>query len=315
MIWFIARKLGIAIVILFVVSLGVAWLIELIPGSPAALVLGDTSAPGAVEKFNHEHGYDQPFLTRYWDWMLNALQGDLGTSVLSNRTVTYILSSHAGVTLQLAIMSMAISLLIALPLALYCGAHENGRVDRIATGISSALFSLPSFVTAVFLSQIFAAEFQILPTYGWSPISEGLGENLKYAAMPVAALSLGMTPLFLRVLRADVVAVLREDFVLSARAKGLPDSYILLRHVLRPASVSLFTISAIVFGYLLGGSIVIESYFSLGGTGQVVAQAVTGKDLVVIQGAVMIVALIYLTLNTLVDIAHTLIDPRLAAKR
>ncbi|WP_432828679.1 ABC transporter permease [Dactylosporangium sp. CA-092794] len=312
---FIAQKIGMAVVILVVVSLAVAWLVELIPGTPAALVLGDTSAPGALERFNHEHGYDQPFLVRYWNWMLNALHGDLGTSVHNNQKVTDLLAGHVSVSVEIAILAMAISLLIALPLALYCGAREDGIVDRVVTAISSGFFSLPSFVTAVFLSEIFAARYQLLPTYGWSPIEQGLGENLRFAAMPVLSLCAGVTPLFLRVLRADVVGVLREDFVLSARARGLPDRYILLRHVLRPASVSLFTISALVFGFLLGGSIVIETYFSLPGIGLVVSQAVTGKDLPVIQGVVVLVALIYLVLNTLVDLIHAVIDPRVAAKQ
>jgi peptide/nickel transport system permease protein len=312
---FVAEKLGQAVVILFVVSVGVSGLIELIPGSPAALVLGDTSAPGALERFNHEHGYDRPFLSRYWTWMNDAFHGNLGTSVQTNKTVTNVLAAHVAVTLEIAILAMLVSLVIAVPLAMYCGAHENGWTDRIVTGVSSGLFSLPSFVSAVFLSELLAAKAQLLPTYGWVPLQQGLAENLKTAAMPVMALCISITPLFLRVLRADVVGVLREDFVLSARAKGLSDRYILLRHVLRPASVSLFTISALVFGFLLGGSIVIETYFALPGIGQVVSQAVTAKDLPVIQGVVVVVAMIYLLLNTLVDLAHSLIDPRVAVSR
>lgn len=315
MVRFVAEKTGQAVVILLVVSVGVAALFELIPGSPAALVLGDTSAPGALAKFNHEHGYDRPFFSRYWSWMTDALHGNLGTSVQTNQTVTHMLSAHIAVTLEIAILAMLISLIISVPLAMYCGAHENGWTDRIVTGVSSGLFSLPSFVTAVFLSELFAAKAKLLPTYGWTPVSQDLGLNLQHAAMPVMTLCVSITPLFLRVLRSDVVGVLREDFVLSARAKGLPDRYILLRHVLRPACVSLFTISALVFGFLLGGSIVIETYFALPGIGQVVSQAVTAKDLPVIQGVVVVVALIFLLLNTLVDVAYAVIDPRVAATR
>ena len=304
-----------AIVILFVVSLGVSWLVNLIPGSPAALVLGESASPEAYAAFDERFGYNRPILERYWDWLTSALHGDLGTSVITNKSVSEIITSHLGVTVQVALMALIIPLVIAVPLALYCGAHEDSRIDRIVTGICSALFSLPSFVTAVFLSFVFAANLKLLPTFGWSPISDGLGSNLKHTAMPVAALSLSIIPLFVRVLRADVIAVLREDFVLSARAKGLPDWFILLRHVLRPAAVSLFTISALVLGFLLGGSIVIESYFALGGTGQVVAQAVTAKDLPVIQGVVIVVALIYLLLNTTVDLLHGVLDPRVGAKR
>lgn len=315
MVRFVSEKVGQAVVILLVVSIGVSALFELIPGSPAALVLGDTSAPGALAKFNHDHGYDRPFLSRYWTWAGDALHGNLGTSVQTNQTVTHMLAAHIAVTLEIAILAMVVSLLIAVPLAMYCGAHENGWTDRVVTGISSGLFSLPTFVTAVFLSELFAAKAQLLPTYGWTPLSQNVSQNLQHAAMPVMALCISITPLFLRVLRADVVGVLREDFVLSARAKGLPDRYILMRHVLRPACVSLFTISALVFGFLLGGSIVIETYFALPGIGQVVSQAVTAKDLPVVQGVVVVVALIFLLLNTLVDVAYAVIDPRVAAAR
>lgn len=310
MLRFTARKVAEAIAILVIVTLGVSFLSSLIPGSPAALILGDSTDKVAVDRLNKEYGFDKPFIDRYWIWLKHAVHGNLGRSVQSNQTVSHILVSHLPVTLELAILALIISLLLAVPLAVMCGAWEGGWVDRTVGLISSAFFSMPTFVGSVFLAELLAAKADLLPVFGWVPLSQNIGENITHAVLPVLVLVISTMPLFLRVLRADVVAVLREDFVLSARAKGLPDIYIMFRHVLRPASLSLFTLTGLVFGFLLGGSIIVENYFSLPGIGQAVGQAVSGKDLPVVQGVVVVVALVYLILNTLVDIGYKVLDPR-----
>lgn len=310
MLRFALRKIGEALVILVIVTLGVTLLTTLIPGSPAALILGDSTNQAAVDKLNEQYGFEDPFFQRYWAWLGDAVHGDLGNSIQSNESIGGLLVSRLPVTLELAVLALLVSLLISVPLAMICGAREGGRTDRFVSVISSAAFSLPAFVGCVFLSELLASEVKLLPVYGWVPLSQDVGENLLHATLPVLVLAVSTTPLFLRVLRSDVVSVLREDFVMSARAKGLPDRYILLRHVLRPASLSLLTLVGLVFGFLLGGSIIVENYFSLPGIGQAVGQAVAGKDLPVVQGVVVVVALVYLVLNTVVDIAYKVLDPR-----
>jgi peptide/nickel transport system permease protein len=310
MLRFFVNKVAEAIVVLFLVTLGTAGLVNLIPGSPALLILGSYATPSSIATLNKQYGFNRPFFDRYWSWLTGALHGNLGNSIQSQEPVTHILQSALPVTLEIALLALVISLLIAIPLALVCAARDGSLLDRAVTGVSSALQAIPTFVGCVVLAELFSNKFHVFPTFGWTPLSQDPGQNLLHVALPVIVLVLVTTPLFLRVLRADLVAVLREDYVLSARARGLPDWYIMLRHALRPASVSLFTLTGLVFGYLVGGVVILETFFALPGIGQAVATAVSGKDLPVVQGAVVVFALTYLVLNTLVDLGLALIDPQ-----
>lgn len=307
---FVGKKLVDAVIILFLVTAGTAGLTSLIPGSPAVLILGEFATPEAIAALNAQYGFDDPFWVRYWDWLQDALRGDLGDSIQSQQAVTHLLATRLPVTLEIAILTLVISLLIAVPLALVCAARADGRLDRIVTSVSSGLQSIPTFVGCVVLAELLAFQFKVFPTFGWVPISENFGKSLYHAALAVIVLVLSTTPLFLRVLRADLVTVLREDYVLAARARGMSDTYIMLRHALRPASLSLFTLTGLVFGYLVGGTIILENFFALPGIGQAVGTAVQGKDLPIVQGAVVVMALTYLVLNTLVDLGLMVIDPR-----
>jgi peptide/nickel transport system permease protein len=310
MLRYFVNKIGDAIVILLLVTLGTAALVNLIPGSPAALILGDFATPSAIKTLNKQYGFNRPFFVRYWDWLKQALHGNLGQSIQSHQPVTHILASHLPVTAELAVLTLVISLLLAIPLAMYSAARAGGRVDKAVTSLSSGLQSIPTFVGCVVLATLFANKLRVFPTFGWVSLSDSITGNIDHCALPVIVLVITTLPLFLRVLRADLVSVLREDYVLVARARGLPDSYIMLRHALRPASLSLFTLTGLVFGYLVGGAVILETFFALPGIGQVVASAVSGKDLPIVQGAVVVLAITYLLLNTLVDIGLTLIDPQ-----
>ena len=228
--------------------------------------------------------------------------------------MTATLAKNLPVTMEIAILSLLLSLLVAIPIAMLCAAREGGVVDRAATALASTVIAVPSFVACVFVTTLLGIKAGLFPTYGWVPITDGVGQNLQHAALPILVLALSCSPIFLRVLRADAVAMLREDFVLAARAKGLPDTYIMLRHVLRPASLSLFTLTGLVFGFLLGGSIIVETYFSLPGIGQVVSQSVGTKDLPLVQGVVVLVALVFLVINTLVDVGYRFLNPQAAVQ-
>ncbi len=310
MLRFFANKIGEAIVVLLLVTLGTSALVNLIPGSPAVLILGDFATPDAIATLNKQYGFNDPFFQRYWDWLKDAVHGNLGLSIQSRQPVTHVLASHLPVTLELAILTLVISLLIAVPLAMVCAARAGGLLDRVVTSLSSALQSIPTFVGCVVLAEIFSNKLEIFPTFGLVPLNKSISQNLDHAALAVIVLVLTTLPIFIRVLRADLVSVLREDYVLAARARGLPDRYIMLRHALRPASLSLFTLTGLVFGYLVGGTVILETFFALPGIGQSVATAVSGKDLPVVQGAVVVLALTYLVLNTIVDLGLAVIDPQ-----
>jgi peptide/nickel transport system permease protein len=311
---YIIRKLIQTVVILLLVTLVAQTLSVLVPGSLGELILGEGAGQGAIDKFNHEYGLDRPFWERYWSWITHALQGDLGRSIQTRQTVTHVLVERLPVTLELAILGVLLSLLIAVPIAVYCAMREDQKFDRIATAISSAADSIPGFVACVLLAAGLTAQYRVFPTFGWVNLTKDPADNLVHAALPLTVLVLGISPLFLRVLRADLVSTLREDFVLAAQARGMSDTYIMVRHVLRPASMSLFTLTGLVFGYLMGGSIIVESYFSLPGVGQVVAQAVANNDLPTVQGVVVLVALVFLVVNSLVDIGYRLLNPQVGAQ-
>jgi len=312
---FWATKIGDGLIIIFLVTLGTSSLTSLIPGDPTAFILGDNPSPQAIAILHKQYGLNEPFWPRYWLWIRHAFEGNLGTSILTNQSVTHTLQTHVPVTLEIAIITLILSLVIAVPLALLCAARAEGRLDRTITAISSALLSIPSFVACTVLAVLVAKEIKVLPTFGWVYFTTDPVQNLRHAALPVIVLVLAVAPLFLRVLRADLVAVLREDFVLAARARGMSDRYIMIRHALRPASFSLFTLTGLVFGFLVGGSIILETYFSIPGIGQIVGQAVQGKDLGVIQGVVVVMSIAYLVLNTLIDFSYRFIDPQSRAQR
>ena len=250
---------------------------------------------------------------QYLHWLGNALTGNLGVSIQTDQPVTEILAQRLPVTLELTVLALALSLIVAVPLAVYAASRENGAFDRVVSGCASALMSVPVFVLGVLLVYVLAVLTRWFPVTGWVPLSQGLAANLHYAFMPVLALSLGEFPAFYRLLRSDVIAALKEDFVQTATVRGLPRRYILLRHVLRPSSFSLVTVAAVAFGRLLAGSVVVESLFALPGLGNLMLQSVPAKDLPVIQGVVVLVASAYVLINALVDAGYGLLDPRVRA--
>jgi peptide/nickel transport system permease protein len=214
------------------------------------------------------------------------------------------------VTLEIAVLAVAISLLIAVPLGVYTGARVGGPLDRLVTGAASALMSIPVFVAGVVLIYLLAMTTGWFPVSGWSPLQDGVGANLHHAFLPAVALAVGETPALLRLLRGDVIATLREDFVRTAATRGLPRRYILFRHVLRPSALPLVTMAAVVFGRLLAGSVVVESLFALPGLGGLALQSIPAKDIPVIQGLVVLVAVTYVMVNMVVDLGYSTLDPR-----
>ncbi|MCK6068050.1 MULTISPECIES: ABC transporter permease [Microbacterium] len=305
----LARAAHLAAVVLLV-TLAATALTDLMPGSPGSVILGPGATAQQIADFDAAHGYDQPLFARYVQWLGAALTGDLGTSIQTNQPVAEVLLQRLPVTLELTVLALLLSLLIAVPAAVYAASRANGVFDRIMSSLASGFLSIPVFVVGVVLVYVLAVSTRWFPVAGWAPLSAGLGENLRFAFVPVLALALGEFPAFYRLLRGDVITTLREDFVRTATVRGLPRAYILLRHVLRPSSFSLITVAAVAFGRLLAGSIVIESLFALPGLGSLALQSIPAKDVPMIQGIVVLVAVTYVLINAAVDIAYTFLDPR-----
>ncbi len=304
------RALHLVAVLVLVTLAGTA-LTDLMPGSPASIILGPTASDEAIAALNAEYGYDQPLLLRYLQWLGNAITGDLGVSIQSNQPVVEVLLQRLPVTLELTVLALLLSLAIAIPAAVYAASRENSMFDRIVSGLASGFMSVPVFVIGVLLVYVLGVATRWFPVAGWAPLSSGLAENLHFVFVPVLALALGEFPAFYRLLRSDVISTLREDFVQTATVRGMPRGYILRRHVLRPSSFSLITVAAVAFGRLLAGSVVVESLFALPGLGSLALQSIPAKDIPMIQGIVVLVAVTYVLINAVVDATYALLDPRM----
>jgi peptide/nickel transport system permease protein len=300
--------------VLFLITLFTTAMVDLMPGSPALAMLGDQATPEQIARLNEQLGLDQPFLVRYRDWLVAALGGDLGTSLRMGLPVTTAIAERFPVTLEIALLSVVMALLIAVPLALVAGARAGGGLDRIATALSSALLSLPGFAAAVLLIYLLAVKARLFPVGGWVPFTEDPIGNLRFAFLPALSLAWVEAAVYFRLLRSDVISTLQEKFVLSARARGLPPGYVLFRHVLRPSLFSLTTVAGLSMGRLLGGAVIVESLFALPGLGFLVIQSVPFQDIPTIQGIVVVVAVIYVLINIVVDVGYAVIDPRIRTR-
>jgi peptide/nickel transport system permease protein len=299
------------VVVMILVTFATTALVNLIPGTPADLVLGGNPSVAAIKHFNHQYGYDRPILVQYWHWVVNALQGNLGVSIQSNTSVTSLIIKALPVSVEIAVLGFVLSLVIAVALALVAVIHPGGVLDRVIGAFSALFYSVPVYVSAVAFVYLLAVKTRLFPPVGWVPLSTSITGNLRHVALPVITLTVVLAALPLRVLRGDLSVVLNEDYVTSARARGIPEWYVLLRYAFRPASLSLLTIEGIVFGYLFAGNIIIETFYGTPGVGYLVSFAQAGKDIPIIQGVVVFVALVFMTVNLLVDLCYPLLDPRL----
>lgn len=286
-------------------------LADLIPGSPAYAIYGQVPRSFA-DRWNRQHGLDRPIYVQYWTWLRHAVHGSLGTSWQSSgaQSVVSLLAGHLPVTAEIAVSAIVLSLVVAVPVAMVAAARPASRIDRLIIFVASMLDSAAVFVIALFLVAILAVRLGVLPSQGWVSVGKDLGGNVRDALLPVITLVLALAPNFVRVLRGDLVSKLNEDFVAAARSRGMPEWYVMFRHVLRPASVSLLTVASLSFGYLLAGSVVVETFFNLPGVGALALYSVQYKDIPVLQGIVVCVAVIFIVVNTFVDFAYGIIDPR-----
>ncbi|MGE5211863.1 MAG: ABC transporter permease [Acidobacteriota bacterium] len=300
---------------LFAVTFLTFLMVALLPGDPVDTILGTgPRAPGIEEQIREDLNLDDPFIVRYFAWLGDAVTGDLGTSYVTDQPVSDTIQSRLPVTAQLAFMSIFIAVVVAIPVGVL-GAYKQGKwADTATSSAAQIALSIPNFVFGIFLIWLFAVQLGWLPASNWSRLSDGVGDNLKTAILPALSLALAQMALFSRLVRSDMMATLRENYILSARAKGLSDRYILFRHALRPSSLSLMTIVGISFGALLGGTVVIESLFAIPGLGFSLIAAINGRDILVIQGITVFIAAMFVIINTIVDLLYAVLDPRIRRK-
>lgn len=296
--------------VLFIVSLATFYMTDLLPGGPALAMLGDQATPADIASINHEYGFDDPFLQRYTRWVGDVATLDFGTSFRTKQKVVDVIRERLPVTLQLALGAELIALTAAVTLAMIAAARAGGGIDRTLTGVMSSVVSIPGFLAALLLVYVFAIRLGWFPVTGWSRLSDGLGNNVKGAFLPTLTLALPEIAAYQRILRNDTIATLQEDFILAARAKGLSQRSIMLRHALRPSSFSLVTLAGVSLGRLLTGAVIVESIFALPGLGSLLQSSVGSRDIIMVQGVVMFVAIVYVATNLMVDTLYGLLDPR-----
>lgn len=297
--------------VLLIVSFLTLVFVELIPGDPALTILGESATPERVAALHEDLGLDRPLYERYFGWVVSALTGDFGVSIHTGQPVLGIILDRLPVTLEIAVLALVLALLISIPVALIAAYRQGGVFDKAVSALTSIGVSSPAFLTALLLVFAFAITFRIFPVTGWSPIGDGLWTNLLYATLPALALAIGEAAIFIRLLRSDLITTLQDDYILLARAKGLPSPYIMFRHALRPSSFSLLTMAGLSLGRILGGAVVVEIIFALPGIGQLVVNSVISKDIAVVQGVVLFTAVVYVVLNLVVDVLYGVVDPRI----
>lgn len=301
------------VAVLLIVTFATLALLELVPGGAAYAILGQTATPKQVKEVESELGLDQSLPQRYVDWVGNAVTGDLGTSTTSKRPVAEEIAERAPVTIEIAVLALLIALVGAIPLAIVSAYRAERPLDKLISGGAVSLMASPPFLTGLLLVFFFSIKLRVFPATGWSALSEGLGQNLRYAILPSVTLALSQLPIFTRVLRADLVETLNDEFILAARAKGLKTRRILFVHALRPSSFSLVTLAGLSLGSLIGGAVIAENIFAIPGLGQALVQAVLNKDFPTLQGIVLVIAVAYVVINAFVDLAYSYLDPRVRA--
>ncbi|GAP35963.1 dipeptide transport system permease protein DppB [Piscinibacter sakaiensis] len=292
--------------------------LDLLPGNAAQVMLGETATPQAVQALERRLGLDRPPLERYLGWLQGLLRGELGVAVSYEAPVAELLRERMAVTLPLAALAMAATTLLALGLGVYA-ASRHGRLGDVGVMAASQLgIALPSFWLAILLVLLFSVQLQWFPAGGFPGWTEdaggGLLEGLRALLLPALALALVQAAILARITRAAVLEVLREDFVRTARSRGLSPRQVLWRHVLRNALLPVLTVMGLQFANLLTGTVVIENVFSLPGLGRLSFQAIANRDLVLLRNLVMLLAALVIAVNLLVDLAQAAVDPRLRAR-
>lgn len=300
------------VLVLLLVSIGTFLLVDLMGVDPAVAILGEGYPESEYERVREELGLNDPLWSRYLSWLGASLAGDLGTQLMPpHAAVTSRIANALPVSAQLAVMGLGIALVLSIPLAMISAYYANGRADKAITAGAFGLLSTPSFLLGLVVIMIFANLLGWFPRSEWVRISDDLGQNLYHALLPATVIALGETATFTRVLRSDLITTLQEDFILSAKAKGLRPIRILLGDALRPASLSMVTLVGISLGRLIGSTVIVEYLFALPGVGSLVIGAAGIGDVVVIQGTVLVIAIIYVLSNKFIDLSYGFLDPRI----
>ena len=305
------RRVLATIPVMAIVALFVFSLLYIAPGDPAAIIAGDQATPADVERIRAGLGLDRPFLIRFGEWLWNVLNGDLGVSIFTNLPVTKMIAQRIEPTVSLMTLTLFLSISIAVPMGVIAAWNQGTWIDRIVMVFAVMGFSVPVFVVGYVLAYVFALELEWFPVQGYTPFATGLGPWLSNMVLPSVALGSVYIALIARITRATMLEVLSQDYVRTAKAKGVGSRTILFLHALKNAAVPIVTVIGIGVALLIGGSVVTESVFAIPGLGRLVVDAILRRDYPVIQGVILLFSFTYVLVNLGVDLLYTVFDPRI----
>ena len=307
---FLLKRLLTLLATLVGASVVVFLVLEILPGNAAQMLMGPDAAPEAVQALAVKLGLNLPPMQRYWQWVSGMLVGELGLSYAYSSPVLELVLERLALTVPLAVMAMALTTVLALVVGVYAASRHNRLGDVGLMGLTQIGIAVPNFWFAILLILLFSVHLQWFAAGGFPGWDEGVDEGLKALLLPALSLAVVQAAILARITRSAVLEVLREDFVRTARAKGLPEPYVVVRHGLANAMVPIVTVMGIMVGALLGGAVVTEQVFSIPGLGRLIIGAVLSRDFPVIQGGLLFLALIYLVVNLVVDLLYAVVDPR-----
>lgn len=311
MLRFLSRRVLATIPVLLVVSIVVFALIRLTPGDPAAVIAGDSASTEQIERIHQALGLDRPIPVQFGIWVGRVLHGDLGESFFFRKKVTELIGQRLEPTLALALCTILLSIAVAIPLGVAAAWRHGGVVDRALMSFATLGFSVPVFVLGYLLMWLFSLKLGWLPVQGYRRLSEGAIPFARHLVLPAVTLSVIYSPLIARITRASVSEALGEDFVRTARAKGLSEGRVLVRHALANAAVPIATVVGLGLAVLIGGAVVTESVFSIPGLGRLTVEAVLARDFPTIQGVILLFTVAHVAVNLLIDISYLVFDPRI----
>ncbi len=309
---YVVRRFVQMVLVILLMSLIVFTIIRLIPGDPAVVMLGPEGAsPEAIAAVRRDMGLDRPIAVQYLVWLERAARGDFGKSFMSKMPVSFLIEKSLPATVHLALAALGIALLVSVPTGILAAVRPHSWIDNLCTSFALAGVAMPGFWLAIMLVLIFAVGLEWLPTSGYVPLTEGSWESTRSVLLPALALGVSLAAALSRFLRTGMLDVLAQDYVRTARAKGLPERLVILRHAVRNGLLSVVTVLGLQLGQLLGGSIVIEQVFNWPGMGRLVLSAIQFRDYSIVQAVVLIVATGYVVINFVIDILYVYLDPRI----
>jgi len=309
--YYILRRLLASIPVVILVGVMTFSILHIAPGDPAVLMAGEEATPADVEAMRVALGFDKPFIVQFGKWSGRLLQGDLGTSIFSQHTIVSLMKPRIEPTLSLAIIAISLSIIIGVPLGVLAAWNQGSFVDRGVMVFAVLGFSIPVFWLGFLFIWAFAVKIHLFPAVGFVSITDGVFPFLRSITLPALANAIPYSALVARMTRSTMVEVMQEDYIRTARAKGLTEAVVNVRHGLRNAAIPIVTVVGLVFAGLVGGAVVTETVFAIPGLGRLLVDGVVRRDYPIVQAMLMVVAVSYVFVNLAVDITYAFLDPRI----